>query len=339
MSTPTSPLDVIPDLSAPNRATDLTKLLTRMITEKPLGAVGALITLALLFTGLFADFLAPLGMNETDKQNFLAPPSAQFWLGTDHLGRDMLSRIIYGARVSVVVGLTSSAITVAIAVLIGVLSGYIGGPFDLMTQRVVDAVMALPGLVLLLVIISMIGPGMWSVIVTLGVLGGISSSRIIRSAVISIKENAYVAAALAVGCRKGTMFMRHLLPNIMAPIIILFSLQVPGVILSEASLSFLGFGIPPPTPSWGAMLGGKARPYMMSAPWMVLWPGVALAVVVFGTNMFGDALRDLLDPRLRGGTGRYGVIGRGQALRKALNLKLGTNGKVRDPAIAPAKEV
>ena len=321
------------------RSINFLQLLRRLVKEKPLGAIGGVITVVLLFTGLFADVLAPFGMNETDKLNFLAPPSAQYWLGTDHLGRDMLSRIIYGARVSVVVGLTSSAITVAIAVFIGVLSGYIGGPFDLMVQRVVDAVMALPGLVLLLVIISMIGPGMWSVIVTLGVLGGISSSRIIRSAVIGIKENAYVSAAQAIGCRRSTMFLRHLLPNIMAPIIILFSLNIPGVILSEASLSFLGFGIPAPQPSWGGMLGGKARPYMMSAPWMVLWPGIALAVVVFGTNIFGDALRDLLDPRLRGGAGRYGVMGIGKALTRSVRAKLAGNGTAGSANIAANKEV
>ena len=339
MSDPAASLDAGGAGAPQAKSIDLIQLLSRLVKEKPLGAIGGVITLALLFTGLFADVLAPYGMNETDKLNFLASPSAQYWLGTDHLGRDMLSRIIFGARVSIVVGLTSSAITVGIAVVIGVLCGYIGGPFDLMVQRVVDAVMALPGLVLLLVIISMIGPGMWSVIMTLGVLGGISSSRIIRSAVMGIKENAYVAAAQAIGCRRSAMFFRHLLPNIMAPIIILFSLNLPGVILSEASLSFLGFGIPAPQPSWGAMLGGKARPYMMSAPWMVLWPGIALAVVVFGTNIFGDALRDLLDPRLRGGAGRFGIIGSGKDLTKALRGKLAGNGAARGANLAANKEV
>ena len=339
MSDPAASLDAGGAGAPQAKSIDLIQLLSRLVKEKPLGAIGGVITLALLFTGLFADVLAPFGMNETDKLNFLAAPSGQYWLGTDHLGRDMLSRIIFGARVSVVVGLTSSAITVSLAVFIGVLCGYIGGPFDLMVQRVVDAVMALPGLVLLLVIISMIGPGMWSVIMTLGVLGGISSSRIIRSAVIGIKENAYVAAAQAIGCRRSTMFLRHLLPNIMAPIIILFSLNLPGVILSEASLSFLGFGIPAPQPSWGAMLGGKARPYMMSAPWMVMWPGIALAVVVFGTNIFGDALRDLLDPRLRGGAGRYGLMERGKDLTKSLRGKLAGNGAAGGANIAANKEV
>ena len=279
----------------------------RLVTEKPLGTFGAVISLVLLFTGIFADFLAPFGMNEANTGHFLAPPSAQFWLGTDQLGRDMLSRVIYGARVSVIVGLAGSAIGTLIAILIGTLSAYIGGRFDLLVQRFVDGVMCLPGLVLLMVVISMIGPGMWSVILTLGVLFGISSSRIIRSAVIGIKNNVYVAAAIAVGCPTSKVLTRHILPNIMAPVIILFSLRVPAVIVTEASLSFLGFGIPPPTPSWGGMLGSMARPYMLSAPWMVIWPGLALAIVVYGINMYGDAARDILDPRLSGGSGRYGV--------------------------------
>ena len=288
----------------------------RLVTEKPLGTFGAVISLVLLFTGVFADFLAPFGMNEANTGHFLAPPSAQFWLGTDQLGRDMLSRVIYGARVSVIVGLAGSAIGTLIAIFIGTLSAYIGGRFDLLVQRFVDGVMCLPGLVLLMVVISMIGPGMWSVILTLGVLFGISSSRIIRGAVIGIKNNVYVAAAIAVGCPTSKILTRHILPNIMAPVIILFSLRVPAVIVTEASLSFLGFGIPPPTPSWGGMLGSMARPYMLSAPWMVIWPGLALAIVVYGINMYGDAARDILDPRLSGGGGRYGVKIKKTALKK-----------------------
>ena len=266
-------------------------------------------------------------MNEANTGYFLAPPSAQFWLGTDQLGRDMLSRVIYGARVSVIVGLAGSAIGTLIAILIGTLSAYIGGRFDLLVQRFVDGVMCLPGLVLLMVVISMIGPGMWSVILTLGVLFGISSSRIIRSAVIGIKNNVYVAAAIAVGCPTSKVLTRHILPNIMAPVIILFSLRVPAVIVTEASLSFLGFGIPPPTPSWGGMLGSMARPYMLSAPWMVIWPGLALAIVVYGINMYGDAARDILDPRLSGGSGRYGV-----RIKKTRE-----KGKVCSPATAPRR--
>jgi len=279
----------------------------RLVKEKPLGTVGAGITLLLLFAGIFAELLAPYGVNETHKEYFLAAPSGRFWLGADYLGRDMLSRVIFGARISVIVGLTAATITTLLGALIGMSSGYIGGKFDLIVQRLVDGVMCLPSLILLMVIVSMVGPGMLSVILVLGLLGGITSSRVIRSAVIGIKGNVYVAAAVAVGCPTSRILTRHILPNIMAPLIILFSLQVPSVIMTEASLSFLGFGIPPPTPSWGGMLGGTAYNYMLLAPWMLIWPGLALALVVYGINMLGDAVRDLLDPRLRGGVGRYGV--------------------------------
>jgi peptide/nickel transport system permease protein len=158
-----------------------------------------------------------------------------------------------------------------------------------------------------MVLISVVGPGMWQVIIAIGIVWGISGSRIVRSAVIGIKENVYVEAAISIGCPTSRMLSRHILPNIMAPIIVLFSVRVPGIILAEAALSFLGFGIPLPDPSWGGMLSGLARRYMFKAPWIVIWPGLALSIVVYSVNMFGDALRDILDPRLRGGIGRYGV--------------------------------
>jgi len=285
----------------------LVEFLVRLVKEKPLGTVGGIITLLLLLTGIFADFLAPYGMNEVHPAEALAPPSTRFWLGTDNLGRDMLSRVIFGARVSVIVGLAATTLSTLLSVVIGMLCGYIGGKFDLILQRFVDSIMCLPALVLLMVIISMIGPGMWSVIFVLGVRGGIIGSRIIRSAVIGIKENVYVEAARAIGCPTSRILTQHILPNIMAPTIIVFTTRVPGVILIEASLSFLGFGIPPPFPSWGGMLSGPGRTNMFLAPWMAIWPGLALSTVVYGINMFGDAVRDLLDPRLRGGGGRYGV--------------------------------
>jgi len=279
----------------------------RLVREKPLGTVGGVITLLLLLTGIFADLLAPYGMSQILPGAVRAPPSAEFWLGADYLGRDVLSRVIYGARISVIVGLVGSTLATFISTFIGIVSGYIGGKFDLIVQRFVDGVMCLPGLVLLMVVISMVGAGMWQVIIVLGVVWGISGSRVIRGAVMSTKENMYVQAAEAIGCPTTRILTRHILPNVMAPVIILFSINLPAIILTEASLSFLGFGIPPPEPSWGGMLSGPARSYMFLAPWMVIWPGVALATVVYGVNMFGDAVRDLLDPRLRGGVGRYGV--------------------------------
>jgi len=303
-------------VAEPKRRSFLVGFLIRLAKEKPLGMAGGIITLLLLLTGIFADFLAPYGMNETHIGEFLAPPSARFWLGADNLGRDVLSRVIFGARVSVIVGLSAAGLGTIISVIIGIVSGYIGGKLDLIVQRVVDAVMCIPAIVLLMVMISVIGAGMWSVIVVLGLLLGFVGSRIIRSAVIGIKENVYVAAAAAVGCSTTRILTRHILPNIMAPTIILFTIRVPNAILTEAALSFLGFGIPPPVPSWGGMLSGSGRSYMMRAPWMAFWPGLALATVVYGVNMFGDAVRDLLDPRLRGGVGRYGVRAKKEVPRK-----------------------
>ena len=279
----------------------------RLVREKPLGTAGAVITLLLLFTGIFADFIAPYGMNEQHAADMLSAPSATHWLGTDNLGRDILSRVIFGARISVIIGLAATTMATIISVIIGILSGYIGGKFDLVVQRFVDAWMCFPGLVLLMVIISIIGPGVWQVIIVIGLRWGIVGSRVVRSAVIGIKENVYVEAARAIGCSHTRILTRHILPNIMAPVIILFSIRVPNVILTEAALSFLGFGIPPPASSWGGMLSGSGRNYMYQAPWMVIWPGLALSSVVYGVNMFGDAVRDLLDPRLRGGAGRYEV--------------------------------
>ncbi len=285
----------------------LVELGIRLVKEKPLGTVGAVVTLLLLLTGIFAHLLAPYGMNETNMESMLSPSSARFLLGTDELGRDVLSRVIFGARISVIVGLSASTITTIIAVLLGMLSGFIGGKLDLVVQRLVDAVMCMPGLILLLVVLTLIGPGILHVILVLGIRGGIVSSRVIRSAVIGIKENMYVEAAKAVGCSTPKVLARHILPNIIAPVIVLFTTRVPGFIMTEASLSFLGFGIPPPVPSWGGMLSGTGRTYMFMAPWMAIWPGLALSIVVYGVNMFGDAMRDLLDPRLRGGAGRYGT--------------------------------
>jgi len=299
------------------RHSGLVNFLIRMVKEKPLGVAGAVITLLLLFTGIFADFIAPYGMNEVHPNEAMTPYSVRFWLGTDNLGRDILSRIIFGARISVIVGLTSSSIATLLSAFIGLLSGYIGGKFDLITQRFVDAVMCIPGIIFLMVLISILGPGLWRVIIAMGLRWGIILSRVIRSAVIAVKEDVYIGAAEVIGCPTSRILTRHILPNIMAVMIVQFSILVPAVILTEASLSFLGYGIPPPTPSWGGMLGGAGRRNMYQAPWMVIWPGFALSIVVYGINMFGDSVRDILDPKLRGGVGRYGVGVGKIALRKS----------------------
>ncbi len=302
----------------------LVDFLIRLVKEKPLGTVGGIITLLLLFTGIFANFLAPYGYNEVFTADMMVPPSARFWLGTDNVGRDILSRVIFGARISVIVGLTAAIIATSLALVIGTVSGYIGGKLDLVVQRFVDAWMCVPSLVLLMVVMSLIGVGMWQIVIVLGLSFGIGSSRIVRGAVIAIKENVYVEAAEAIGCSTRRIIIQHILPNIMAPTIIIFTFIMPAIIITEASLSFLGFGIPPPAPSWGGMISGRARDYMYIAPWIVIWPGLALTIVIYGINIFGDAMRDLLDPKLKGGVGRYGVRvkkGRHKKVSPALETK------------------
>ena len=292
----------------PRRHSFLVDLVIRLVKEKQLAVVGGVIVLVLFVVGIFADFLAPDGMNEVHPQDYLTPPSAEYILGTDNLGRDMLSRIIYGARISMIVGLVGASLRVLIATSIGLVSGFFGGKIDITIQRFVDGFMCFPWLFLILTVMVILGQGMMQVILVLGITGGIRDSRVTRSAVIGIKENMYVDAATAIGCPPWRILVRHILPNIMAPVLILFTIGMGRMILNEATLSFLGFGIPPPIPSWGRMLSGQARRHMLHAPWLAVWPGLALSIAVFGINMLGDGLRDLLDPRLRGGIGRYGRV-------------------------------
>ncbi len=294
-------------MSEPKRRSRFADFLIRLFKEKPLGTACGMIVLLLIFVAIFADALAPYPFYEIHLRDQFQGPSAQYLLGTDHIGRDLLSRLIYGARLSLIVGLAATTLNVLVAVLIGGTSGFIGGKFDLVVQRFVDAWMCFPGLLLLLTIMSIVGTGLFQIIVVLGITGGISGSRVPRGAVISIKENDYFLAAQAVGSPTLKTLMRHVLPNIVAPLIIIFSVNIGGNILSAAALSFLGYGLPPAFPDWGAMLSGEGRRYMEMAPRLALWPGLCLTIVVYSLNMFGDAMRDLLDPRLRGGEGRYGT--------------------------------
>jgi peptide/nickel transport system permease protein len=274
--------------------------LKRLFRDKPLGAAGGVIFVLFLFCGIFADWLAPYGMNQINPINRLKPPSLEFLFGTDNLGRDMLSRCLYGAQLSVIIGLSAATLATAISVLIGIVTGYLGGKVDLVTQRFVDAWMSFPDLIILIVVVSVVGPGMPQIIVTLGMLLGIAGSRIIRSAVVSVRENMYVHAAQSTGASTARILWRHILPNVLPPVIVLFTTRVGTVILAESGLSFLGLGVPPPAPTWGGMLSGAGRTFMFQGPWLALAPGLCLTVVVYATNMFGDALRDLLDPRMRG---------------------------------------
>ena len=289
------------------RAIVSTDFFRRLIKEKPLSIIAGVVILLLMLVAIFADVLAPFPHDEVNIVDRMQAPSGRYLLGTDQLGRDLLSRLIFGAQISLTVGLAATAVNVVVAVLIGGPSGFFGGRLDLAAQRFVDAWMAFPGLLLLLTIMSLVGRGVPQIIVVLGVTGGIGGSRVIRGAVIGVKENVYFQAAEAIGSTKWRILIRHVLPNIAAPVIIIFTINVGAVIISEAALSFLGFGLPISVPSWGGMLSREGREFMEVAPRLALWPGLCLTIVVYCLNMFGDAVRDLLDPRLRGGVGRLGA--------------------------------
>ncbi len=271
----------------------------RFIQGKPLAAFGALMILILLVLAVFAESIAPYPYNKASVGDPLQPPSFSYLMGTDNQGRDIFSRIAYGARISMIISLGAVLIGTGLATAVGTLSGYFGGMFDLLLQRVVDAWMAFPWLVLLLSVMSIVGRGMINLTLALGILVAAEGTRVIRSATLSVKEQAYIEAARAVGATHRRMLLRYILPNVMAAVIITATVSLGAIILAEAALSFLGFGVPPPYPSWGRMLNASGRVFMVRAPWMVIWAGVAISLTVFAFNMVGDALRDILDPRLR----------------------------------------
>lgn len=272
----------------------------RLYRSKPLGAFGGVVFSVFLLCGIFADLLAPYGMNETNMFNSLQAPSFNYLMGTDHLGRDVFSRILYGAQLSVIVGFLAAGLATVISIVIGIITGYFGGKTDMLIQRFVDAWMTFPDLVLLIVVVSIVGPGTTQIILILGCLYGIAGSRIIRGSVISIRENMYTHAAQSMGAKTLHILWFHILPNVMPVVIVLFTTRVGAVILAEAGLSFLGLGIPPPSPTWGSMLSGSGRTYMYLGPWLALAPGICLTIMVYAINIYGDALRDMLDPRMRG---------------------------------------
>jgi len=274
-------------------------MIKKFFKNEKIGSFGLIITIILLIISIFANVIAPYGMNEADIDNKLQSSSSTHLFGTDNLGRDILSRIIYGAQVTVVVGFSASLLSTVISVILGLFSGYFGGKFDLIIQRVVDLMMAFPSIILLIALMSILGTGVVQLIIVLGLRSGIVGSRLIRSAVIDVKENVFVDAANAIGCSNKRILLRHILPHIISTIIILFTTRVPNMVMVEASLSFLGFGIPAPFPSWGGMLS-SGREFMIKAPFLLIWPGLALSIVVFGINMLGDSIRDLIDPRMKG---------------------------------------
>ncbi len=265
----------------------------------PLGAVGALIVLLFIFTAAFANFIAPMDPTATNAKFSLAKPGAEYWLGADFMGRDMFSRIVYGARISLAVGAGATLLGGVLGVTIGLMSGYLGGWFDLATQRVMDIMQSLPLLVMALVMAASLGPSLENTIFAIAIPLVPSVARVVRSSTLSLREQPFVEAARAVGMGEVRIAVRHVLPNTLAPLIVLATAQLGSAILTEASLSFLGLGIPEPYPSWGRMLSESAAEYVRTAPWLVIFPGVAISLTVFGTNLLGDALRDILDPRQR----------------------------------------
>jgi peptide/nickel transport system permease protein len=296
----TRPLDTTAILPARRARPSVWATLSRFSRKKPLGAAGGAIMLVILLTAIFADQIQTHDPIATDAAQSLAPPSREHWLGSDHLGRDIFSRIVHGARVSLEVGVASTLLGSVLGGIIGLLSAYIGGKTDLITQRIMDILQGLPLLVLALVMSAALGPSVGNVVLAISIPIIPRAARVIRSSVITIREMQYVEAARAIGLRHLRIAFRHIMPNTIGPFIVLGTAQLGSAILVEASLSFLGVGVPEPYPSWGRMLSVSAAEYAQKAPWLVLFPGIAISLAVFGSNLLGDALRDTLDPRLRG---------------------------------------
>lgn len=268
--------------------------------RKPLGAFGAAVLLLLVLAAIFAPVLAPYDPLAQEVRNRLKPPSAQYWFGTDNFGRDIFSRILHGARVSLYVGLLSVGIGTGVGALLGITSGYLGGRFDMVVQRVVDALLGFPSLLIALLMVVALRPSVEAVAVAISIGFTPRMTRLARASALSIKQDVYVLAARSMGAGDLRIILMHVLPNSLAPVFVLATAYLGTAIVAEASLSFLGLGVPPPHPSWGGMLQFGARGYLEAAPWLTIFPGFALSLVVYSFAVFGDALRDVFDPRLRG---------------------------------------
>lgn len=272
----------------------------RFAKSKPLGAFGGVVALILIIVAIFAPFIATHDPHETDAARVFASPGAAAWLGGDQIGRDVFSRLVYGTRISLYAGLVSAFVGATIGMLIGVTSVHFGGKTDLIVQRVIDALMAFPPLIVAIAIMAALGGSLNNVVFALSIAFIPSTARVLRSQAISVKEMNYILAAKAIGAGHARIIFRYMIPNCFALYIVLVTVFLGTAIVAEATLSFLGIGVPPDIPSWGGMLNGAAQTYIHLAPWLGVFPGLAIALVVFAWNLLGDALRDVLDPRLRG---------------------------------------
>jgi peptide/nickel transport system permease protein len=275
--------------------------IVKFIRTKPLGAAGAMIILGMMVVAALANVMAPYDAYQADYGLQFARPSAEHWFGTDEFGRDLLSRIMYGARIALFVGFTASFVGCTLGGLLGVISAYLGGKVDLLLERLMDILLAFPQLILALAIASILGPAVQNVVIAIAIPIIPRAARVVRATALSVKENVYVEAVAALGAARWRIVLRHIVPNVVAPYIIMLTAQLGGAILAEAALSYLGLGAAEPTPSWGLMLSGSALSYAEKAPWLPLFPGIAISLGVFGFNLFGDSLRDALDPKLRKG--------------------------------------
>jgi peptide/nickel transport system permease protein len=273
--------------------------IVKFIRTKPLGAGGGFIILAMAFVAFFAEALAPYDPYLGNYALQFARPSTEHWFGTDEFGRDILSRIMYGARIALVVGFSASFAGCTIGGLLGVISAYSGGKVDLLMERMMDILLAFPQLILALAIASILGPSVRNVIIAVAIPVIPRAARVVRATALSVKEHQYVEAIHALGAVRRRVILQHIVPNVTAPYLIMLTAQLGGAILAEAALSYLGLGAAEPTPSWGLMLSGSAPSYAEKAPWIAVFPGVAISLGVFGFNLFGDSLRDALDPKLR----------------------------------------
>jgi peptide/nickel transport system permease protein len=273
----------------------------RELRRKPLAAVAAVVLVALIGLAVAAPLVAPYDPLAQNSRAVLARPSARYPFGTDQLGRDILSRLIWGAQTALVVGLTAVGIATIVGTALGLMSGYFGGWVDFSLQRSMDTLMAFPSIVLAIAVVSVLGAGSLNVALALGVVYTPTVNRIVRAATLAIREQQYVEAARAIGCGNSRIVLQYIVPNVLPSILVIGTLYFGQAIVAEASLSFLGLGTQPPYPSWGGMLSGSARTYLLQAPWLAIYPGVLLAVVVLSFNLLGDAARDLIDPRLRRG--------------------------------------